>query len=75
MFAGIDIGDTNTDIAIIDSQINTYKVPNADGLDNALSMISPGGRLAISTSQPLNEIITGRSVDIRTICIPGPGLV
>ena len=56
MFAGIDIGDTNTDIAIIDSQISTYKVPNNEGLDNALQKISPGGRLAISTSQALNEI-------------------
>lgn len=75
MFAGIDIGDTNTDIAIIDSQISTYKIPNNEGLNNALKKISPGGRLAISTSQALNEIITGHPADIRTINIPGPGLV
>jgi N-methylhydantoinase A/oxoprolinase/acetone carboxylase beta subunit len=75
MFTGIDIGGTNTDIAVIDSQINTYKVPNTDGLDNALQKISSYGRLAISTSQPLNEIITGHTADIRTITIPGPGLV
>ncbi len=75
MFTGIDIGGTNTDIAVIDSQINTYKVPNSDGLENALSKISTYGRLAVSTSQPLNEIITGHTADIRTITIPGPGLV
>ncbi|HOJ96478.1 MAG TPA: hydantoinase/oxoprolinase family protein [Methanospirillum sp.] len=75
MFTGIDIGGTNTDIAVIDSQINTYKVPNSDGLENALSKISTFGRLAVSTSQPLNEIITGHTADIRTITIPGPGLV
>ncbi len=75
MFTGIDIGGTNTDVAVIDSQISTYKVPNGEGLDHALMKTSKTGRLAVSTSQPLNEIITGPPVDIHTITIPGPGLV
>lgn len=75
MFTGIDIGGTNTDIAIIDSEIKTFKVPNSEGLNSALGKISSSGRLAISTSQPLNDIITGPPADIKTITIPGPGLI
>ena len=75
MFTGIDIGGTNTDIAIIDSLIQTYKVPNSKGVSAALKNISSNGRLAVSSSQPLNEILTGPPAMIKSITIPGPGLV
>lgn len=75
MFTGIDIGGTNTDIAVIDSVIHTYKIPNRSGFKEALKIVPASQRLAISTSQPLNEILTGSPVDIRSITIPGPGLI
>ncbi len=75
MFTGIDIGGTNTDIALIDDDIQTIKVPNSKGLEQALEMAGQSGRLAVSTSQPLNAMVTGTAGRIRTITIPGPGLV
>ncbi|NLV26666.1 MAG: hydantoinase/oxoprolinase family protein [Methanomicrobiales archaeon] len=75
MFTGLDIGGTNTDIAIIDSEIKTHKIPNTSGLSTALKKAGSSGRLVVSTSQPLNEILTGPQFNIRTITIPGPGLV
>ncbi len=75
MFTGIDIGGTNTDIALIDEDIRTIKVPNSKGLDQAMQMAGDDGRLVVSTSQPLNAMITGTAGRIRTITIPGPGLV
>ncbi len=75
MFTGIDIGGTNTDIAIIDDDIRTIKVPNTIGLSRALAEAGKSGRLAVSTSQPLNAMITGSAGTVRTITIPGPGLV
>lgn len=75
MFTGIDIGGTNTDVAVIDSLIQTYKIPNSKGLASALENVASKGRLAISTSQPLNDVLTGPPANIRSIIIPGPGLV
>lgn len=75
MFCGIDIGGTNTDIAFIDDGIRTWKVPNSLGLPKALENAPPEGNLAISTSQPLNAIVTGDFSQVRTITVPGPGLV
>ncbi|MDD1727476.1 MAG: hypothetical protein LUQ50_00225 [Methanospirillum sp.] len=75
MFTGIDIGGTNTDIALIDSDIRTIKVSNSKGLAQALLKAGDGGRLAVSTSQPLNAMVTGSTGRVRTITIPGPGLV
>lgn len=75
MFTGIDIGGTNTDIALIDDDIHTIKMPNTVGLSLALHEAGRGGRLAVSTSQPLNAMVTGPGGTIRTITIPGPGLV
>lgn len=74
MFTGIDIGGTNTDIAVVDGDIQTIKVPNSKGLEHALKEAGREGRLAISTSQPLNAMVTGHVGRIRTITIPGPGL-
>lgn len=75
MFTGIDIGGTNTDIALVDDDIQTIKVPNSRGLAEAMKTIESVSRLAVSTSQPLNEMITGSDTRIRTITIPGPGRV
>ncbi|PKL59268.1 MAG: hydantoin utilization protein A, partial [Methanomicrobiales archaeon HGW-Methanomicrobiales-4] len=66
---------TNTDIAVIDGDIRTVKVPNSRGISHALKEASPEGRLAVSTSQPLNALVTGSGGTVRTITIPGPGLV
>lgn len=75
MFTGIDFGGTNTDVAIIEGDIRTIKVPNTKGLERALHEAGDRGRLAVSTSQPLNAMITGSYGKILTITIPGPGLV
>ncbi len=75
MFTGIDIGGTNTDIALVEDGIRTVKIPNPSGLETALREVKKGSRLAVSTSQPLNEMITGSGIRVRTITIPGPGLV
>ncbi|MFH0967603.1 MAG: hydantoinase/oxoprolinase family protein [Methanobacteriota archaeon] len=75
MFTGIDIGGTNTDIAVIDEDIWTTKIPNSRGITEALKEASPRGRLTVSTSQPLNALVTGAGGTVRTITIPGPGLV
>lgn len=75
MFTGIDIGGTNTDIALVDDGICTIKVANTSGLARALVEAGDTGRLAVSTSQPLNALVTGGGGIIRTITIPGPGLV
>lgn len=76
MFTGIDIGGTNTDIAVVrNHKIETIKVSNDAGITSALSKISIEGRLAISTSQPLNKLLLRPEDDLCTINIPGPGLV
>jgi N-methylhydantoinase A/oxoprolinase/acetone carboxylase beta subunit len=75
VFTGIDIGGTNTDIAFVDGDIHTIKVSNTRGIGEVLDEFSPKGRLAVSTSQPLNALITGTGGTILTITIPGPGLV
>ena len=41
MFTGIDIGGTNTDIAVIDS-LNTYKVPKPTGWTMPINFLIPG---------------------------------
>ena len=75
MFTGIDIGGTNTDIALIDDEIQTIKIPNTRGIEHALKEAGTSSRLVVSTSQPLNEMVTGSDGKIRIITIPGPGLV
>jgi len=75
MFTGIDIGGTNTDIAVMNEDcIETVKIPNESGLYLALKQIPPKGRFAVSTSQPLNRIVTESASSLRVITIPGPGL-
>ena len=75
MFTGIDIGGTNTDIALVGDEIRTIKISNTRGIEEALRAAGDNTRLAVSTSQPLNEMVTGAGGRIRTITIPGPGLV
>lgn len=75
MFTGIDIGGTNTDIAIMTGDsIETVKIPNQAGFYSALRQIPERGRFAVSTSQPLNRLITESASSLRIIKIPGPGL-
>jgi N-methylhydantoinase A/oxoprolinase/acetone carboxylase beta subunit len=75
MFTGIDIGGTNTDIAVVGEEISTVKVPNTEGLDRALASVRISGRLAVSTSQPLNMLVTGTGGSVHVLTIPGAGLM
>jgi N-methylhydantoinase A/oxoprolinase/acetone carboxylase beta subunit len=75
MFTGIDIGGTNTDIAVVGEEISTVKVPNTEGLDRALALVRISGRLAVSTSQPLNLLVTGTGGPVHLLTIPGVGLM
>ncbi|MCX6694657.1 MAG: hypothetical protein NT074_08990 [Methanomicrobiales archaeon] len=74
-FIGMDVGGTNTDIAVIGDEITTVKVTNAKGLSAALAHVPSIGRLAVSTSRPLNALISGGSTLVSTLCIPDPGRV
>ena len=75
MFTGIDIGGTNTDIAVIrDGSIETEKISNETGFSPVLSKIHSNGRIAFSTSQPLNRLMVGLGGEVCIITIPGPGL-
>ncbi len=81
MIIGVDVGGTNTDVAILsENELKTFKYPNEYGIENILRDISEKAdikksKLVISTSLPLN-IITSRFNEIKTcsIIIPGPGL-
>ncbi|AGK60551.1 hypothetical protein Asulf_00530 [Archaeoglobus sulfaticallidus PM70-1] len=80
MFIGIDVGGTNTDIAIIkDNEIKTIKIPNEEGFEGAFRRIPAEdiekSRIAVSTSLPLNLLLS-RSEQYPTlsIVVPGPGL-
>ncbi len=82
MIIGVDVGGTNTDVAILNEnrELTTFKYPNDYGIENILKEVSKkadieNSKLVISTSLPLN-IITSRFNEIRTcsILIPGPGL-
>ncbi|MDD3977716.1 hypothetical protein L1994_05150 [Methanomicrobium antiquum] len=75
MFTGIDVGGTNTDIAFIKNDaIETLKLSNKTGISSVLSKTGIKGKLAISTSQPLNKLFLKPENDICTINISGPGL-
>ncbi|HRS92394.1 MAG TPA: hydantoinase/oxoprolinase family protein [Methanolinea sp.] len=74
MLIGMDVGGTNTDVAFVDGETASIKVPNSAGIDTALSRISRPGRLAVSTSTPLNHLLAERDRKIVTILIPGMGL-
>jgi len=75
MLVGMDVGGTNTDIAFVDGEITSIKVPNAAGIDMALDHANRQGRLAVSTSTPLNMLLAGGNRKIATILMPGIGLV
>jgi N-methylhydantoinase A/oxoprolinase/acetone carboxylase beta subunit len=74
IFTGVDIGGTNTDIAIVEEGVLTRKVPNDGGLKRALASFEIRGRLAVSTSQPLNRLVCGPPSSVHSLTIPGPGL-
>lgn len=74
MLIGMDVGGTNTDVAIVGDEIVSVKVPNDRGIPAALDRITSQGRLGVSSSQPLNRILTGDPVRVVTILFPGPGL-
>jgi len=74
MLTGVDIGGTNTDIVCISDTISSLKVPNAQGLGALAGALKKGGRLAVSTSQPLNLVLAGEPPRVTTLAVPGPGL-
>ena len=74
MLTGMDIGGTNTDVACISDDIFCVKVANDRGFAAALKNVPAKGRLAVSTSQPLNRVISGSPLKVQSIIIPGPGL-
>ncbi len=75
MLTGVDIGGTNTDIAVVGEDFITHKVPHGVSLGQILNLHAAPGRVGISTSQPLNMLITGTGPRVLLITIPGPGLV
>ncbi|MDD1716380.1 MAG: hypothetical protein LUQ01_05220, partial [Methanolinea sp.] len=74
MLIGMDVGGTNTDVAMVGDEVVSVKVPNRRGIPAALDRITGQGRLGVSSSQPLNRILTGDPIRVVTILIPGPGL-
>ena len=74
MLIGMDVGGTNTDIAMVDDEVISVKVPNTLGFRQVLGRIRRPGRLAVSTSTPLNRVLAGPPMKVQTILIPGPGL-
>ncbi len=80
MFVGVDVGGTNTDIAVVGEEIRTAKVPNTLGFKEVFKRASEiadikSERVVISTSIPLNLVVS-RFDKIRTkvLLFPGPGL-
>lgn len=74
MLLGLDIGGTNTDLAVVGETIETFKAPNGESPEKILGLTERPGRLCISTSQPLNLVLTGYGRGVEEILIPGPGL-
>lgn len=74
MLIGMDVGGTNTDIAMVGEEVASEKISNARGMREALRTIRAPGRLAVSTSTPLNRVLAGQPVAVQTILVPGPGL-
>lgn len=74
MLIGMDVGGTNTDVAFIDGELESAKVPNTAGIDAALDRVRRNGRLAVSTSTPLNVILTRRERKVVSVLMSGTGL-
>ena len=74
MLIGMDVGGTNTDLAMVDEEIRSVKIPNTRGMKEALGQVRSCGRLAVSTSTPLNTVLAGSPARVKAIVIPGPGL-
>ncbi len=74
MLTGIDIGGTNTDIAVLGEEFIAHKIPHGVSLSQILKHHKVSGRVGVSTSQPLNMLVTGTGLRVLLITIPGPGL-
>lgn len=81
MSVGIDVGGTNTDIAIIeDNGIQIFKFPNELSIDSILSKLTSKidfkrEKVIVSTSLPLNEVISKfHEISTLVLLIPGPGI-
>ncbi|MCQ8894504.1 MAG: hypothetical protein NQU46_07755 [Methanolinea sp.] len=74
MLVGMDVGGTNTDLAVVEDGISSLKVPNTRGIADVLHHVRGPGRLAVSTSTPLNHLLTRRDWKVTSLLIPGPGL-
>ena len=80
MRVGIDIGGTNTDIAVIGEEIKTAKIPNYLGFDAVFRKLSElvgekKIKLVISTSVPLNLIVSKfDEIKAQVMLFPGSGL-
>jgi len=77
---GIDVGGTNTDGAVVkDDEVITFKVPNELGIGEILKEIKNytdlrKEKLVVSTSLPLNLLLSRAEDPTLTLLIPGPGL-
>jgi hypothetical protein len=80
MVVGIDVGGTNTDAAIVKDDITTIKLPNEQGIEGVLAVISKkvnlkDEKVIVSTSLPLNLVLSKfDEISTLTLLVPGPGL-
>ena len=80
MRVGVDVGGTNTDIAVVGEEIKTAKVPNYLGFEEVFRRLSElvkskDARIIVSTSVPLNLIISDFSkIKAKVLLFPGTGL-
>ena len=80
MAVGIDIGGTNTDAAIVEEEVMTFKLPNEAGIEAVLKTLSSEvdlreEKVIVSTSLPLNTVLSRfHEVSTLVLLIPGPGL-
>jgi N-methylhydantoinase A/oxoprolinase/acetone carboxylase beta subunit len=79
MVIGIDVGNTSTDVAIIDEKISTVKFPEL-GIEEVLNRLSRlvnlrNEKLVVSVSRLLNPILNRyHEISTLVLLIPGCGL-
>ncbi len=80
MRVGIDIGGTNTDIAVVGEEIKTAKIPNYLGFEEVFRKLfelvrGEKPRVVVSTSVPLNLVVSKfDEIKTQVLLFPGPGL-